>query len=231
VVQYLVPRGYALYGFDLIGHGRSPGTRVYVERFEDYTETLQIYQAMVWAWQPQRPLHLLGHSVGGLIVPYYLLDHAEGLAGAILSAPSVVIPDNISQLTVMLGRLLSRLAPKAGIMGIDAGAVSRDPAVVQAYDTDPLVYRGKTTARLAAELLRAMQRVNAEAGRIRLPLLILQGSEDRLVDPEGAQILYDKVRSEDITLQVYPGLHHEVFNEPEHDQVLADVEAWLEARR
>lgn len=230
VVHHLVPRGHAVYGFDLPGHGRSPGTRVYVERFEDYTTTLRIFQSVVQDWHADRRLYLLGHSMGGLVVPYGLLSHQDGLSGAILSAPSVSLPDNVTAFTILLGRVLSRLVPKAGLMAIDAEAVSRDPAVVQAYDTDPLVYRGKTTARLGAELLRALQQVNTEAGRIQLPLLIVQGADDHLVDPKGAQALFDVVGSQDKTLKIYPGLYHEVFNEPEREQVLADVAAWLEER-
>jgi alpha-beta hydrolase superfamily lysophospholipase len=101
--------------------------------------------------------------------------------------------------------------------------------VVEAYVKDPLVYTGKTTARLGAELLRAMQRVTSEAGKIKLSILFLQGSADRLVDPDGAQMLYDTVQSSDKTIKIYEGLFHEVFNEPEHNQVLNDVAAWLDS--
>ncbi len=104
----------------------------------------------------------------------------------------------------------------------------RDPAVVKAYLNDPLVFRGKMTARLGAELLGAMVRIVAEANRITLPILILQGGADRLVDPSGAQKLYEKVASLDKKLIVYDGFYHEVFNEPQHDRVLSDVEQWLE---
>ena len=115
-------------------------------------------------------------------------------------------------------------------MALDANSVSRDPAVVQAYVNDPLVYTGKMTARLAAELIKAVQRVNDEAATITLPLLIVQGSEDKLVNPAGAKLLYDTVSSVDKMLKVYEGFYHEVFNEPEREQVLGDVEAWLEQR-
>ena len=113
-------------------------------------------------------------------------------------------------------------------MALDASGVSRNPSVVRAYIDGPLVYNGKTTARLGSELLKAMQRVTAEASRITLPIMILQGGADRLVDPNGARILYDTVGSSDKALKVYDGLYHEVYNEPEHNQVLGDVEMWLE---
>jgi alpha-beta hydrolase superfamily lysophospholipase len=91
------------------------------------------------------------------------------------------------------------------------------------------VHTGKTTARLAAEMLKAMQNVSGQATRITLPIMIVQGSADKLVDPAGAQMLYDAVSSADKEIRIYDGFYHEVFNEPEHDKVLRDVEIWLEA--
>jgi alpha-beta hydrolase superfamily lysophospholipase len=102
---------------------------------------------------------------------------------------------------------------------------------MQAYFSDPLMgYPGKMTARLEGELIKTMQRITADAGKITLPILILQGGADPLVDPAGAQLLYEAVSSTDKTIKVYEGLYHEVFNEPEHTQVLDDVETWLAAR-
>ena len=228
VVNYFVPRGYAVYGLEHLGHGKSEGERVFVERFEDFTITLKKYFDMVDIWQPGIPVFLVGHSLGGLIGTNYLLDHQDELDGAVLSGPGVKIPDNISQTTILLGKLFSSLLPKYRLIQLDATAVSKDPAVVDAYVNDPLVYTGKTTARLAAEMLKAMQRVTEQVARINLPILILQGGEDKLVDPDGAEMLYDRVSSQDKTLKMYDGLFHEVFNEPERDQVLKDMEVWLE---
>jgi alpha-beta hydrolase superfamily lysophospholipase len=227
VVNHFVPLGYAVYGVDHVGHGKSSGTRVYVERFENYTDTLKTYFDMVRHWQPEKPVFLLGHSMGGLIGAVYLLDHQAELTGAVLSGPAVKVHGNVSPALIFVGRVISVLMPKMGVLGLEAEGVSRDPAVVQAYINDPLVCRGKVTARLSAELVKAIRRVAAEAANIRLPILILQGSADRLVDPKGARMLYDAVNSVDKTIKIYDGLYHEVYNEPEHDQVLGDVEAWL----
>jgi acylglycerol lipase len=228
VVNRFVPLGYAVYGVDHVGHGKSSGTRVYVERFEDYTDTLKTYFDMVSRWQPAKPVFLVGHSMGGLIGAVFLLGHQAELTGAVLSGPAVKIQDNVSPAFIFVGKVISVLMPKMGVIGLEAEGVSRDPAVVQAYVNDPLVFRGKVTARLSAELVKAIRRVTAEAANIRLPILILQGSADRLVDPKGAQMLFDAVSSADKTIKIYDGLYHEVYNEPEHDQVLGDVEAWLE---
>ena len=139
------------------------------------------------------------------------------------------MPDNISQGIIIVGKMLSIIMPKAGLIQLDAKGVSRDPAVVDAYVNDPLVYTGKTTARLGAELLKTMQRVTEQATQISLPIMIVQGSDDKLVDSSGAQLFYDLVGSGDKTIKIYNGFYHEVFNEPEHEQVLNDVKTWLEA--
>ena len=230
VVNHFVPLGYAVYGIDYLGHGKSDGPRVYVKEFNDYIDTLSVYVDMVRKWQPGKPSFLLGHSMGALIGALFLPDHQAELAGAILSGPSVKVPSNASPITISMVELLATLLPKAGLLQLEAAGVSRDPAVVQAYVSDPLVYTGKTTARLTHEILKAMQRITAEVSKITLPVLIVQGSADRLVDSDGARMLYGAVSSVDKTIKIYDGLYHEVFNEPEHDQVLGDVEAWLEPR-
>jgi acylglycerol lipase len=229
VVNHLVPRGYAVYGLDHIGHGKSEGEREVVQRFEDYTDALTIYYDMVKGWQAGKPIFLLGHSMGGLIAAYYLLDHQGDFKGAVLSAPAVKVSDSISPVAITMSKILSAVAPKAGVLALDASGISRDPEVVTAYVNDPLVFHGKTPARLAAEMLKAMQRVTAEADKITLPFLVVQGGDDKLVDRGGAQMLYDKARSRDKAIKVYEGLYHEVFNEPERAGVLQDVESWLEA--
>jgi acylglycerol lipase len=227
IVNHFVPLGYAVYGVDHYGHGKSDGQRVFVERFEDYTVPLKTFFDMVKNWQPGKPIFMLGHSLGVLIATYYLLDHQKELTGAVISAPSIKVSDTISPMTIKIGKLLSGIAPKAGLLALDSTALSKDSAVVKAYVTDPLVYTGKVTSRLAAEMLRAMTRVTAEVGTISLPMIIVQGTADKIVDPDGAQMLYDMSSSTDKVLKRYDGLFHEVFNEPEREQVLTDVEEWL----
>jgi acylglycerol lipase len=230
LVNHFLPRGYAVSAVDLSGHGRSEGTRGHVDRFTDYTDTVAAFHDMIRIRFKDKPVFLVGHSMGGLISALYLLDRQEELAGAILSGPLVKAHGNIPVAAIWAGKIFSSLAPKFKLIALEAAAVSRDPAVVKAYDTDPLVYRGKITARLGSEMLKSMRRIIDEAPKITLPLLILQGSEDRLVDPSGAQMLHDGAISPDKRIIVYEGFYHEVYNEPEHDRVFKDVETWLEAR-
>lgn len=228
LVNHFVPLGYGVYGIDHIGHGRSEGKRVYVEQFQDFTKTLKIYFDSIREKQPETPIFLIGHSMGGLIGAAYLLEHQNDLSGAVLSGPAIKIPENISQIAILVGKVFSVILPKLGVAPLISEGISRDPAVVQAYINDPLVYTGKITARLAAELLKAMGTVTKHAAKIQLPILIAQGSEDSLVDPGGAQLLYDLVGSGDKTIKLYEGFYHEIFNEPEHAQVLKDVQLWIE---
>lgn len=228
LVNRFLPLGYAVYAADHIGHGRSEGARAHVERFADYTDTLAAFSGMVRGWHAGKPVFLVGHSMGGLIGALHLPLHQDELAGAVLSGPAVRVPDDLPPVILFAGRVLSAVAPRLGLIPLEAEGVSSDPAVVRAYESDPLVYRGKITARLGAEMVKAMEQVPTLAPRITLPLLILQGGADRLVNPAGAQLLYDGAASADRTIIVYEGFYHEVFNEPDHDRVLGDVGRWLE---
>lgn len=230
VVNYFIPLNYAVYGLDHVGHGKSGGDREFVKTFDDYTCTLHEYCRMVRGWHPDTPIFLLGHSLGGLIVCYYLLNYRADIHGAVISAPLVNIPVGVSRTTVALGRVLSVIAPKAGLKKLDSTGISRSPEVVEAYDNDPLVFHGKTPARWGAEFLKAMLYVREHMHEINQPFIALQGEADQMVDPTGAKTLYEKAGSADKTLKTYPGLYHEIFNEPEHEQVLKDVETWLSAR-
>jgi alpha-beta hydrolase superfamily lysophospholipase len=230
VVNHFVPLGYAIYAMDYIGHGKSDGDREIIAKFEDFTDTLTIYLNMVKDWQKDKQIFVLGHSLGGTIIAFYLLDHQAEFKGVVISAPVVKVGDSVSATTITMSRILSNILPWMGVKTLDTSLISKDPLVVQAYINDPLVFHGKTPARMAAEMLSAMQRISAEAGKITLPIIIVQGGDDKLVDPAGAQMLNDLASSRDKTLEIYPGMYHEVFNEPNRMVVLKEVETWLEAR-
>jgi alpha-beta hydrolase superfamily lysophospholipase len=229
VVNQLVPSGFSVYALDHYGHGKSDGPRVFVPLFEEFTNTLKMFYDLVRAQNSDKKTFLLGHSVGSLICANYLLDHQEGLTGAVLSGPATKVPSNITSITVFLSKTLSAILPMFGVTALDANSVSRDKAVVDAYVNDPLVYTGKITSRMGAELLRGMQQLREHMAAIKLPIYIIHGSEDRMADPESAQELYDGISSEDKTIKYYEGFYHEVFNDFGKEQVLADLQAWFEA--
>ncbi|MHB8718887.1 MAG: alpha/beta hydrolase [Candidatus Dormibacteria bacterium] len=230
VAARLTAAGWMVAAADHRGHGRSGGRRAAVERFGHWVSDLDTYITAVLADAPQ-PLFLLGHSLGGLIASIYALDHAERLAGLIVTSPAVMLPAAVSPLQIRLGRLLSRYGANLPIVPLRRDAVSRDPGVVHDYLSDPLVHSGRVRARTGAEILDATIEIQRRAAEITLPLLAMQGTVDLLVDPGAAAWLETHVGSPDTTLRVYDGLYHEILNEPERDQVLDDIVAWLEAHR
>jgi alpha-beta hydrolase superfamily lysophospholipase len=229
-VNYFVPRAYAVCSLDTQGHGKSEGLRCYIDRFSDYIDDIKIFFDIVHQRHGDRKIFLVGHSMGATIAIAYAVQHQRDLAGLIVSGVSLKPGSSISPVLKRVVRLISFLFPKMGVTVLDATAISQDKAVVDAYVNDPLVYRGKITARLGMELLKTTDRLPSQIPAINLPIVIMHGTEDRLCNPEESQMLYDLVGSRDKTLKLYKGFYHEVFNEPEHLQVMADVEAWLATR-
>ena len=230
LVDYFVPKGYAVYGLDHRGHGKSEGLRCHVERFSDYVDDLKTFFDLVRAEHGGASIFLVGHSMGGTIATAYAIHHQQELAGLILSGATLKVGSGISSASIAVARVLSVLVPKMGVSVIDASTISQDQAVVDAYDNDPLVYRGKIRARQGAEFLKTLQNLPYHMPDIKLPILIMYGTADKLSDPEGSNMLYQRAGSEDKTLKQYEGFYHEIFNEPGHDQVFADMEAWLATR-
>jgi alpha-beta hydrolase superfamily lysophospholipase len=229
VVNQLVPAGFAVYAIDHYGHGRSEGPRTFVPCFEYFTEPLKTFLDRVKELQPGKKVFLFGHSMGGLIAAKFLLSYQDELGGAVISAPLVKIPEVVTASTIFLARTVSAIAPKLRLQGVPAEGVSRDPAVVEAYDNDPLNYRGKTTARLSSELLNNLKEIQGKEPWITLPVQVLQGGNDILIDPKGAEDFYHALGSEDKEHHEYDGYYHEIFNDLGKEIPLGDMQAWLEA--
>ena len=225
----LTARGVALHAYDLRGHGRSPGVRSYAASFEALVGDLAL--VLERARHRGLPVTLIGHSFGGAVALHAALDCPSLIDALVLSAPAIASDPAVPQLKILLGRVLSKVSPQTGILRLPAAAVSRDPAVVRAYEADPLVYRGAVPARTMVELLGAMRRIQARAGELRVPTLILHGCEDRLVPLRFNRPVYERLGAPDLTIRLYEKLFHEVFNEPEQAQVYADLEAWMDAHR
>jgi len=229
LVEALVPAGFAVYGMDNRGHGRSEGVRGGLPAWDALHADVRRLLERAQAQHPGRPLFLMGHSLGGLIVLGYALRYPEGLRGVVASAPALQ-SKGISPLLMVLARLLARLAPNLTMnTGLDAEGISRDPAVVQAYRRDPLVH-SLATPRMATESEQEMAWVNARAAEWRLPLLLLHGDADRLVPIEGTRAFFASAPAADKTLRVYPGGYHESHNDLHRQQAVSDILAWLEAR-
>jgi len=231
VAARLLRQGYAVYALDHRGHGRSQGPRANVGRFASLVTDLHGLVTRARQAQSALPVFLLGHSMGGAIALAYALEHQDVLRGLVLSAPALGAAQAVPAWQKRLIRLLSAVWPNAGALQLPAAAISRDPAVVQDYERDPLVYRGSVPARTVAELLAAMQRFPEAAGRLRLPVLVFHGTDDSLVPLVGVEHVYGRLGSADRTVTLYQGLYHEALNEPERERVLDDLVDWLERHR
>ncbi|HEY8054134.1 MAG TPA: lysophospholipase, partial [Steroidobacteraceae bacterium] len=224
--EYFTAQGFVVAALDHPGHGRSEGRRAYIARFDNYLDALHRFHQQVSAEFGGLPQFLVGHSMGGLISSHYLLQHQDAFVGCVLSGPLLQTELKPGFVQMTLARTLSAVLPTIGVLQIDASGVSRDPEEVRKYRDDPLVYHGKASARTLVELFDAMDRIQAQAGRIRLPLLLIHGGDDVLASPEGSRFLHAHAASGDKTLRIYPGLYHEIFNEPEREGVFVEVRDW-----
>ncbi len=228
VAARLNDAAYAVYAVDHRGHGKSDGTPGNVDSFGQVRADVARLRELAGQRHPHVPFFLLGHSLGGLIALDYVIDGGEdGLAGLLLSG-AAVDPSVGTPLEKAIAPILSRLLPNLPVSFLDPNTVSRDPAVVAAYVSDPLNYHGKVRARSGAESLAAISRVQRALPTLTLPTLVMHGTEDRLAAPAGSQMVIDKIGTEDLTVRFYDGLFHEIFNEPEQATVLDDVVAWLD---
>lgn len=228
--DFFLARGYAVFALDHKGHGKSDGARCHIRRFADFTSGLELLFDKVRAECPGIPIFLVGHSMGGLIAVHFLLAHQSALAGCVLSGAAVRPAVELSRIQRFLMRFFSRFMPGIRLLQLDAAAISRDPEVVERYRTDPLVFTGNVTARLAEQLFSAMTGLETWLATIKLPMLILHGARDGLTSPEGSRMLHEHIGSTDKKLIIYEGLFHEVYNEPEQEAVMTDVAGWLDQR-
>ena len=225
----LARHGYAVYSFDLRGHGRSEGHRVWVDSFEDYLGDLDALLVRVRAAEPQAPLFLFGHSMGGAIITRYTLERRPALAGLILSGPALKPGADLSSFLIAITRVLGTLTPKLAVLKLENRWFSRDPAVVAGMDQDPLVYNKPGPARTAAELLSTLRFIQDHMAALATPVLLLHGTADHLTNPDGSRELYARARAGDKTLKIYDGFYHDLLHEPEKAVVLADITRWLDA--
>lgn len=221
-------RGCAVHAFDHRGHGRSGGVRTHVDRFACLLDDLAAFHAVVREEHPSAPITLLAHSMGGLIALAYLAERRPVVSSAIISGPALAGERAVPRSRVLLARALGRMAPKLRLAaGLDLTGLSRDEEVLRRYLADPLVER-TMTASLGAELLAAGAATRARAADIATPVFLMHGKQDTLCPVVASEEFSAQLVSAGSALRVYPELRHEIFNEPEREQVFADAWRWIE---
>jgi alpha-beta hydrolase superfamily lysophospholipase len=228
VAARLVAERYAVYGLDHRGHGHSEGSRALVDRVAFTVSDLDQLVLLAAGEHSGLDVFLLGHSMGGCISVLYALSHQQRLSGLLLSGPLAALDAAPAPVRV-LAAVLSALTPRLPLFAVDPTLVSRDPAVVKAYEDDPLVYHGKLPVRTVSELAGAVASFPDAVSAITIPTLIMYGTDDKLAPPAGSVMLSERIGAGDKALIPYEGLYHEILNEPEQKQVMDDMCAWLNA--
>ena len=218
----LADAGFHVRAFDVIGHGASGGARVDID---DWSRFLgQVESHMAWAREQGLPVILMGQSMGGLMALGYTLDGRIEPDLLVLSAPAL---GGGAAWQRALAGAATRIAPTLSMpQSIKGEDLSRDPEVAKAYFSDPLVHT-KATTRFGKAMFDAMDEAIARAGEMDVPTLVLHGGADSLVPPQSTAFLAD-VPNYERTL--YPSLRHEILNEPEGPEIVADIVDWINAR-
>jgi acylglycerol lipase len=228
VAEQLVASGLAVYALDLRGRGKSDGERFYVQKFSDYEADVATLVGQAKAREPGLPVFMLGHSAGGVVACLYALDHQAELSGLICESFAHEVPAPDFALAVLKG--LSHVAPHAHVLKLKNEDFSRDPKVVEAMNNDPLIAHEVQPTQTVAELVRADERLKKEFPLITLPVLIIHGTADKAAKPSGSQHFHDNAGSPDKTLKLYQGYFHDPLNDVGKEEVMADLQGWIEAR-
>lgn len=223
--RVLAARGIVVHAHDQRGHGMSPGPRGHVRRWAEYGDDLRAL--LERHADPALPLLLFGHSMGGLVVLDLLLRDPGRVRAAVVSAPAVDPAAAHNPVLVWSARLLSLVLPRLRLpLGLDLDSLSRDPAARAAYQRDPLVH-ACTTARWGSEVLSAIEWLHAHRDRLRTPLLLLQGAEDRINSPSGTRRFADGLPAALAELRELPGVRHEPHTDPAVEEIFTGIAEWL----
>jgi alpha-beta hydrolase superfamily lysophospholipase len=218
VAAALVANGATVYAVDHVGHGRSEGERVLIADFERVVDDLHAVDVTARGEHPGVPVVLIGHSMGGLIAARYAQRYGESLAALVLSGPLVGSWEAAGQLLAL---------PELPDVPLDSTTLSRDPQVGTDYVNDPLVWHGPFK-RPTLEAVRAgLAAIEHGPSLGSLPLMWVHGENDQLVPMAGSRAGIERLRGERFVERIYPGARHEVFNEINKDDVLADVTAFV----
>lgn len=226
--EQLASLGFVSFGVDLRGRGKSDGERFFVDVFDDYVSDVEGLHAIARQRYPGLPVHVLGHSAGGVVAVVFSQKHADQVTSLVCESFAFQVPSPDFALAVLKG--ISHLAPHAHVLALKNKDFSRDPGVVARMDADPLIAHETQPTKTVAEMVRADERLKRTMPDFRVPVLILHGTADVVTKPEGSQYFFDHAGSTDKVLKLYKDHVHDLLNDIGRDDVMADITSWLEKR-
>ncbi len=228
--EKLLESNFTVYRFDNRGHGKSGGKIGHLDDFNDYVLDADLIVEKAIQENPDLPIFMIGHSMGGFIAFLYGLKHGDKLKGQVLSGAATDYNLEIQGIKGMLIKIVSKILPNNLIKNDLSELISRDPEVVKNYKSDPLVFDKATAGFYYQFLIAGTNYLIANRKNFTCPCLILHGEKDKIIDKTVSEKLFDSIASEDKVLTIYEGLYHEILNEPEKEQVITDILEWIDAR-
>jgi len=221
--------GYHVISMDLRGHGKTAGARGHIPGYQTAAQDIGHLVKTAVQKYPALPTFLYGHSLGGALALYYSLTQPiSSLKGVIATSPGLVPANPPSAGTLFVAKIANRIAPKMLIEnGLDRGGLARDPEVEKRYSADTLVH-GKISARLGMELIQNGQKILEKASQLTIPLLLMVGTADRLVNVDAVRKFSTLAPKSMVTFKEWEGFYHELHNEPEKELVFQTVLRWIE---
>lgn len=230
IAQWFARRGFAVHAYDQRGHGRSLGRPGFVRAFDELLQDLDCFLSTLKSDDSKLSITLLGHSLGGLVVLAMLSERHPAVAQAVVSGPALRVSDGVSKLQMELVKVLRRIAPWLSVPNsLNLEDLSRDPEVGRRYREDSLVHQ-KISVSLASEILKQAPRTREAGAKIEVPVLLLHGADDRICPATASRDFFRTLQAEGSDCKIYPGLRHEIFQEPEREKVYQDILMWIENR-
>jgi acylglycerol lipase len=220
-----------VFTYDQRGHGRSPGKRAYIHRFEDFLEDLDVFLEHIAPNTKDTPLFLMGHSMGGMVLARYAQTRElPKVRGLVFSSPFLAFTEETPAFLIALGPYVAKVLPWLPVGSVDNTGLSRDPAIEEIANQDPLGFHGKVAAQTGAEFTRIIRSIEKDVATIQASMLVLHGTHDRIVSPSGSEMLHEKAGAKDKTLRMYDGGYHELYNDLDKEQFMAEIITWIKAR-
>lgn len=233
LARALVGLGCYVFAHDHVGHGLSEGRRAMVKSADVYVDDILKHVETERSRFSNRPVYLVGHSMGGLLVAMAAQRRPDDFAGLVLVAPLLGIDKELDTcFRRTLARVVGFLVPAFPVGSLDQKLLSRDPEAIRRFENDPLRYHGSVCAGWVAAIIPALETAVEQANHVELPLLIQHGTADKVCDPEASKVFFDKAASKDKTMKTYPEAYHDLLCDLEdvRQQVLKDIVDWFATR-